>query len=413
MITIVEKYGGTSVNSVDHIKRIASRIARTHSRGKRVVVVVSAMGRTTDQLESLASSVFPRANHREMGMLLSTGEVISSALLAMALQAMGKHAVSFTGAQCGIYTDNVFTNAKILDIRIDRILKHLNRNEIVVVAGYQGICGDDITVLGRGGSDATAVALACALKADVCHIFSDVKGVYTADPHFIPSASLLEGISYEEMIEMAGSGSQVMMSRAVEIARRHDMKIRLSSSFENYPGTLITKEAELEQVIITGISVNENIAKIDIIDEKNDPQFAANVLGEISVCQINIVIMNFHETRDGETILSIIVRPNDVAMIEEKLGYFQKKGKISSYRTDVNVAQVSLVGSGIAAHYGVAHQIFQILAKNNIPILMTSTSEIKIALIVAQSNVQKAANLLHQGFALDKLTRKIVRRNHG
>ncbi len=413
MTTIVQKYGGTSVQTIDHIKKIASRIAETHSENTRVVVVVSAMGNTTDELESLATAVSPSPNNREISMLLSTGEIVSSALLAMALQAHGKRAISLTGAQCGIFTDSVYTNAKILDIRTDKILKYLNQNEIVVVAGYQGINGDDITVLGRGGSDATAVALACALNADICHIFTDVRGVYTADPNIISDASLLQGISYEEMIEMAGSGAQVMMGRAVEIARKYDMKIRVSSSYEKNSGTLITRESELEKVVITGISTNENVAKIDIFGCQDNPNIVAEILGEISDRQINIIIMNLHETKDGRFILSFIVRPNDTPHIEAMLKIFSANQKIESYRINENVAQISLIGSGIANNYGVAHKVFQTLAENSIPTLMTSTSEIKIALIVNRTDARRGTELLHRNFALNNLNRKIVGGIHG
>ena len=413
MKMIVEKYGGTSVRSIDKIKQIAGRIVQNYSENTRVVVVVSAMGQTTDELESLASAISPQPNHREISMLLSTGEIVSSSLLAMALQAHGKRAISLTGAQSGIYTDSVYTNAKILHIKTDKIMHHLQQNEIVVVAGYQGVFGDDITVLGRGGSDATAVALACALKADICEIFTDVNGVYTADPNLIPDASLLEGISYEEMIEMAGAGSQVMMGRAVEIARKYDMKIRVSSSHDKNSGTLITRESELEKVVITGISTNENIAKIDIFGSQDNPNIISEILGEISDQRINIIIMNLHETNDGRFILSFIVRPEDASHIEAMLKIYCGDKKIESYNINKNVAQISLIGSGIANNYGVAHKVFQTLAENSIPTLMTSTSEIKIALIVNRADAKRGTELLHRNFALNNLNRKIVGGIHG
>ncbi len=413
MNIIVEKYGGTSVASIDRIKAVAQRVIQTHDKGNQVVVVVSAMGKTTDRLKRLVNKINSKPGERELGMLLSTGEIVSSSLLAMAIQSMGKKAIALNGAQSGISTDSTYANARIKKIDTSRIKNHLLQNEIVVVAGFQGQTGDEVTVLGRGGSDASAIALACALKAKYCHIFSDVKGVFTADPRLIKNSVLLQGISYEEMIELAASGSQVMMGRAVEIARKYGLKIKVSSSFENSSGTLITGENELEQVVITGIALNKDVAMVDIFGASGGDIDVAKMLGEITKNRINIILMSSHRNIDNTTNFSMIVKPENVDLIIKLLDKFSTNCKIEKYEINNNVAQISLVGSGIADNYGVAYQIFGTLSKNNIQILLTSTSEIKISAIVLRDQAVHAVEKLHETFEMNNLERNLIGGGNG
>jgi aspartate kinase len=413
MNIIVEKYGGTSVQSIDRIKSVAQNVVNTHDAGNRVVVVVSAMGKTTDHLESLVNEINPQPRERELGMLLSTGEIVSSSLLALAIQSMGKKAVSLNGAQSGISTCNTYANARIQKIDTERIFSHLNKNEIVVVAGFQGINGNEVTVLGRGGSDASAIALASALKAKRCHIYSDVRGVYTADPRLIKNAALLHGISYEELIELAASGSQVMMGRAVEIARKYGVEVKVSSSFENSNGTIITQEKKLEQVTITGIALNKDVVMVDIFGIKSGENEISQILGEITKNEINIILMSSHRNEDNTTNFSIIVKPDDIETIQDFLTKFEKTNKIGSFVINNDVAQISLVGSGIANNYGVAYQVFDTLEINKIKILLTSTSEIKISAIIPREQAMQSLVILHDKFELNNLERNIIGADNG
>ena len=407
MKIVVEKYGGSSLCSIERIKAIAKHVITRQNLGYRMVVVVSAMGDTTDKLIDMVGEIAPAPRQRELGMLLSTGEMVSCSLLAMAIQAEGASATSLTGAQGGINTDDVFDNAKILKIDTDRIKSLLANGEIIVMAGYQGKTGDDITVLGRGGSDASAVALAAALEAEFCYIYSDVKGVYTADPRIIQNASLLNGISYEEMIELAGSGARVMMGRSVEIARKFGVKIIVSSSLEESIGTLITKESELEQVVITGIAANSDVAMINIYGIRSATNDTAMILDRIANHHINIILLSTTRTKNCNTTLSIIVKPDDVDGTVEFLGQMQKDNRIDSYDVDLHVGLVSIVGSGIANHYGVAYDMFDVLSQNEVEILMTSTSEIKIAAIVPESSTEKTVSILHDKFKLNSVKRNV------
>ncbi|MBC8181388.1 aspartate kinase [candidate division KSB1 bacterium] len=413
MNILVEKYGGTSLQSIDRIKAVAQNVVNTHNAGNRVVVVVSAMGKTTDHLEKLVNEINPQPRERELGMLLSTGEIVSSSLLAMAIQSMGKKAISLNGAQSGITTCSTYSNARIQKIDTERIISHLNKNEIVVVAGFQGTNGDEVTVLGRGGSDASAIALASALKAKRCHIFSDVNGVYTADPRLIKNAALLHGISYEEMIELAGSGSQVMMGRAVEIARKHGIEVEVSSSFEDSTGTIITRESELEQVTITGIALNKDAVMVDIFGIKGGDIEVAQILREITKNKINIILMSSHRNADETTNFTIIVKPGDMETIQKFLTKFEKQNKIGNFVINKDVAQISMVGSGIANNYGVAYQVFDTLATNKIRILLTSTSEIKISAIIPREQAMQSMVILHEKFELNNLERNLIGADNG
>lgn len=407
MKVVVEKYGGTSLGSVERIKAVAEHVIARQTLGYGMVVVVSAMGDTTDQLLSMMKEVSHSPRQREMGMLLSTGEVVSCSLLAMAIQSMGSRATSLTGAQGGITTDKVYDNAKILDIDTSRIKRLLEAGEIIVVAGYQGRTGDDITVLGRGGSDASAVALAAVLGAEYCHIFSDVRGVYTADPRAIEEAALLDAISYEEMIELAGSGARVMMGRAVEIARKNGLKIIVSSSFEKSAGTVITKESELEKIVITGIASNEDVSMINIFGLNTNGNDSAEILNRIAEKQINIILLNSTRREDNKSILSLVVKPENAAIIETFLEEYHRDSKIDSYHVDNDAGLVSIVGSGIANHFGVAYEMLEALSKNDIDVLMTSTSEIKIAAIVPKHQTVEATQILHNKFKLNNVQRNV------
>jgi len=363
------------------------------------------MGKTTDELISMVEKIAPTPRERELGMLLSTGEVISCSLLAMAIQALGKKATSLTGPQCGICTDGVYDNARITDIDTTCIKKLLAQDEIVVATGYQGKNGDEITVLGRGGSDASAVALAAALGAEYCHIYSDVDGVCTADPRIVSDTSLLHGISYEEMIELAASGAQIMMGRAVEIARKYSLRVKVSSSFKNSPGTLITREEELERVVITGVAANKEVAMIDIYGVRIGTDDTARILEHITEKQINIILMCSNSAGDYRINLSLIVKPEYVESVQEILNHFCQQDRIDGYDVNPEVAQISIVGSGIANHYGVAYDMFDVLSKSGIDVLMTSTSEIKITAIIPKERANRAVNKLHEKFQLNNLQR--------
>jgi aspartate kinase len=411
MKILVEKFGGTSVGSIDRIKAIAQKAVAAQESGYQEVVVVSAMGSTTDDLLAMAGQITTKPRHRELGMLLSTGEVISCSLVAMAIQALGKKATSLTGSQCGIIANGIHTDAKIENIDTTYLKKLLAQDEIVVVAGYQGKSGDDIAVLGRGGSDASAVALAAALEAESCNIYTDVQGVFTADPRIVKNTSLLHGISYEEMIELAASGAQVMMGRAVEIARKYGLKINVSSSFEDSRGTIITKEECLEKVVITGVAANKNVAIIDIFGIKIGSDVTAKILNRIAEQQINIILMNSNSAGDGVSNLSIVIKPEHVEEIIEALNYFASRSSIDHFQVKKDVAQVSIVGSGIANHYGVAFEMFDTLSKNGIAVLMTSTSEIKITALIPRKKADLAVIKLHEKFKLNHLQRNFVEKN--
>lgn len=413
MKILVQKYGGTSVDSVERIKAIAERSVASHRKGFAVVVVVSAMGKTTDDLMALVKKVSSMPRQRELGMLLSTGEIISTSLLSMAIQELGVKSTALTGAQGGISTDESFANARIKDIDTTRIKRLLRQGEIVVVAGFQGRMEEEITVLGRGGSDASAVALATALGARFCDVFTDVEGVYTADPGLVHDASLLQGISYEEMLELAASGAQVMMGRAVEIARKGNLRIQVRSSLSLSTGTIITTEQELENVVITGIAANKHVTMIEIQGIKINSSDTANILGRITSEKINIILMCSNKAGETTTNLSLIVHPDDVENILEILEAFKQQNKFENYLVYKQLAQVSIVGSGIANHYGVAYEVFEILAKSQIEVFMTSTSEIKITAIIPKIKADEAVLQLHKKFELNNLKRNYLGNGNG
>lgn len=405
---IVQKYGGSSVANIDRIKAVAKRILLTKKPNNSVVVVVSALGDTTDELEELAFQISKNPPEREMDMLMSTGEQISCSLLAMAIKQMGHDAISFTGKQVGIKTDSSHTKARIESISGRCIKKALSENKIVIVAGYQGVTsGDDITTLGRGGSDLTAVALAQALKAKVCEIFTDVKGIYTTDPRMVEDAKKLKVITFEEMLEMASLGAQVMQARSIEVAKRFNIPIHVRSSFSKEEGTMIMqKTKKLEEIAVRGVTSNASEAKITIRAVPDQTGIAARIFSEISKtgANVDIIVQNVSETK--HTDISFTVPKSDFTKALTASRVIAKKIKAGDVLSDKNIARVSIVGSGMRSHQGIAAQMFQTLAKNKINIDMISTSEISISCIINSRHKDKAVKALHKSFELNKGPKK-------
>lgn len=402
---IVQKYGGTSVATPERIKEVAKKVIRAKESGNKVVVVVSAMGGTTDELLALAKQITPTPPERELDMLLSTGEQISIALLAMAISSMGYEAISFTGAQVGIFTDSVHTKARIVDIKPEKLLQALDEGKIVIVAGFQGVdMENNITTLGRGGSDTTAVALAAVLKADRCEIYTDVEGVYTADPRIVPKAKKLKTITYDEMLELAILGAKVLHSRSVEFAVKYNVNLYVLSSFKDVPGTLIMKEAEgMEDIIVRGIAIQKDEAKVTILNVPDRPGIAARIFELIADASINIDMIVQNVSEKGVTDISFTVLKDDLQKTKQILEPLKEEMGIEGIITDENMAKVSVVGIGMRGHSGVAARMFKALAKRGINIEMISTSEIKISCVIEKQYAEKAANALHEEFALDKL----------
>jgi len=404
MALIVQKYGGTSVADVDKIKKVAERISATKSKGAGVIAVVSAMGKMTDELVALAHQVSDSPDKREFDMLLSTGEQISVALLAMALHSLGHEAISFTGGQVGIRTDRWHTKARILSIETGRIQRELDAGKIALVCGFQGVDEDDeITTLGRGGSDTSAVALAMAFKADLCEICTDVAGVYTADPRIVPEARKLDVISYDELLEMASLGSQVMHTRAVEFGKKYGVPMRICSTFSDDPGTLVTKEvASMEKVVVSGVSLNENEAKITIVGVPDKPGVAARIFEKIAEENIvvDMIIQNVSER--GVSDISFTAPKSDLDAAVRASEELKAELGAKEVRSDGNIAKVSAVGVGMRSHSGAASQMFKALADEGINIEMISTSEIKISCVVNAGRGHDALRVLHKAFGLEK-----------
>src|SRR5215467_4720615 len=373
---IVQKYGGSSVADPEKIKNVARRVAESAAQGHRVVVVVSAMGRTTDGLLALASAITGTPDPREMDMLLATGEQVTIGLLAMALHSLGHPACSFTGPQVGLYTDGAHTRARITRITAERIGAALDAGKIVVVAGFQGQTEEgDITTLGRGGSDLTGVALAAALKADVCEIFTDVDGVYTADPNVVPDARKLPRVSYDEMLEMASLGAKVLQARSVEFAKKYGVPVHVRSTFKPDPGTLVTREESgMEEVVVTGITHDRSQAKISLLRVPDRPGIAAQVFGAVAAKNVVVDMIVQNISRDGYTDLSFTLPRNDYARARSAIEEIAAKVGAAGVAADERVAKVSIVGVGMRSHSGVASRMFAALAKENINIQMISTS---------------------------------------
>lgn len=401
---VVQKFGGSSVANSDLVKAVAKRITSYKTKNQDVVVVVSARGDTTDELLRLASEITNNPSDREMDMLLATGEQISIALLAMAIKKLGFAAISFTGAQVGIRTDTRHTKARIINIDAHRIRKALSEGKIVIVAGFQGITrDDDITTLGRGGSDLTAVALAKALNANVCEIYTDVTGIYTTDPRIVPEAKKLKTITFDEMLEMASLGAQVMQARSIEVAKKYNIPLHVRSSCSKEKGTMIIKEDEkMEGVAVRGVTSNKSEAKITICDVPDRPGVAAKIFTEISKAGINVdtIVQNVSRTR--HTDISFTVPKTDIKKTIRRVKFISSKVGAGSVTHDENIARVSIVGAGMRSHHGIAAKMFQILADHKINIEMITTSEISISCIIDRKSSDVAVKALHKNFNLDK-----------
>ena len=405
MALIVQKYGGTSVGTPERIQAVAEKIIQYRDQGNRVVVVVSAMSGETDRLLSLATALSERPMPRELDVLLATGEQTTIALLSMALQERGCAARSYTGAQVHILTDGAHNKARILDIDAHRVSSDLAAGRVVVVAGFQGVDENgNITTLGRGGSDTTAVALAAALKADECQIFTDVDGVYTTDPRVEPEARRLERITFEEMLEMASLGSKVLQIRAVEFAGKYNVPLRVLSSFEQGEGTLITYEDEgVEQALISGIAFNRDEAKLTVLGVPDQPGVAHRILGPIANANIEVDMIIQNIAPDGKTTdFTFTVHRNDYQRGMEILQQTAEQMGASQVSGDARIVKISLVGVGMRSHAGIASTMFETLAKEGINIRMISTSEIKVSVVVDEKYLELGVRALHEAFHLDQ-----------
>ncbi len=398
------KFGGTSVADAERIKRAARRIVGQRDSGKRVVAVLSARGKTTDELIAMAEEVSPNPDRREMDMLLSTGERISCALCAMAINDLGHRAISLTGSQAGIVTDTSHTKARILDVRADRITDALNADQIVLVAGFQGVSTSrDVTTLGRGGSDTTAVALAAAIGAEVCEIYTDVAGVFSADPRIVPNARKLPQVSFEEMLEMSASGAGVLQLRSVEYARTHGVRIHCRSSFDPGPGTFVLGEDEtMEHPLITAVTHSTDEARITLVGVPDRPGAAASIFMALADanCNVDTIIQNEPLTDGRDAEVSFTIGTEDLRAAETALAPVQAELGVTRVDTDREIGKVSIVGAGMRSHPGVAAKVFQTLATEGINIEMISTSPIKISCIIRADSVPQAVRALHSAFEL-------------
>lgn len=430
---VVMKFGGSSVADADKIKNVARRILEKQKKGIHVVVVVSAPGDTTDDLLAMAEKISDNPPERELDMLMATGEQVSIALLSMAIHAAGKDAVSLTGPQAGIYADAEHTRARITNISPTKIWSELSKNKVVIVAGFQGINpNQDITTLGRGGSDLTAVALAAALKADSCEIYTDVKGVYTTDPRVVPKARKLPRISYDEMLELAGAGSQVMQARSIEVAKKFGVELHVRSTFSEEIGTIIASEESLkkdalgklknqiekgrligdlpkrqevprmEEVVVSGVAFDRNQAKLSVLDVPDRPGIAAKIFGALAECHINVDMIIQSAARGRSNDISFTVARTDIKKAIPLLEKVRKELGAKGILCDDKIAKVAIVGVGMRSHPGVAAKMFQTLAAEKINIEMISTSEIKIACVIKEKQCDHAVRSLHQTFKLGK-----------
>ncbi|MBX6749289.1 MAG: aspartate kinase [Micromonosporaceae bacterium] len=412
---IVQKYGGSSVATAERIKRVAERIVATRKAGDDVVVVVSAMGDTTDELIDLAHQVSPLPPGRELDMLLTAGERISMALLAMAIHNLGYEARSYTGSQAGVITTSSHGKARIIDVTPGRIKGALDEGAIAIVAGFQGVAQDtkDITTLGRGGSDTTAVALAAALRADVCEIYTDVDGVFTADPRIVPNARHIAQITYEEMLELAACGAKVLMLRCVEYARRSGIPIHVRSSYSNKPGTMVTGSMEdlpVEQALITGVAHDRSEAKITIVGVPDEPGVAARIFSTVAAAESNIdmIVQNVSTEGTGRTDISFTLPKSDGPTAMTALGKVKEEIGFRGLLYDDHIGKVSLVGAGMRSHPGVAAKFFAALAGAGINIEMISTSEIRISVVCRDTDLDAAVRVVHEAFELGGDTEAIV-----
>jgi aspartate kinase len=400
---VVQKYGGTSVGDVDRMKRVADRVARTHRDGNQVVVVVSAMGKTTDDLVSMASRISERPPERELDILLTSGERISMSLLAMALADRGVAAKSFTGSQAGIITDSVHGKARIIDVTPGRVQDALAEGNVVIVAGFAGVSQQtkDITTLGRGGSDTTAVALASALGAAVCEIYTDVDGVFTADPRIVPNARKLDRVSYEEMLELAAQGAKVLMVRSVEFGRNHDVRIHVRSSFSYTTGTMVgPQEDNVEDAIISGVAHDTSEAKLTVQGVPDRPGVAARMFSTLAEATINIDMIVQNIAADGRTDISFTLPRGETDKARAVLEPLSDEIGAVGILVDSDIAKVSLVGAGMKTHPGVAAKMFGALSAAGVNIEMISTSTIRVSVVVAKDQVETAVQSVHAAFGL-------------
>jgi aspartate kinase len=403
MSTIVQKFGGTSVGDTKRIEAVAERVARTQRAGNKVVVVVSAMSGETDRLLGLAKAIEPRAGGRELDVLLSTGEQVTIALLCMALAKHGVPAVSYTGSQVRILTDSAFNKARIEAIDEHRVRADLDAGRVTVVAGFQGVDENgNITTLGRGGSDTTAVALAAALKADECQIYTDVDGVYTTDPRIVPEARRLDRITYEEMLEMASLGAKVLQIRSVEFASKYQVNLRVLSSFEEGTGTLITTEENImEQALISGVTLNRDEAQITVAGVPDRPGIASGILGPVAAANVEVDMIVQNTGADGTTDFTFTVHRNDYDRTVEILEKVAPEMGAKGVRGDRKIVKISIVGVGMRSHAGIASRMFKALADDGINIRMISTSEIKISVVVDEKYSELGVRILHSEFGLE------------
>ena len=401
---IVQKFGGTSVADVERIKNVASRVVKAKRDGFDVVSVVSALGDSTDKLIELAYQMTEAPSERELDMLLSTGEQVSCALLAMAIHDLGEDAISFTGAQVGIITDNAFTRARIIDINAKRIIEALTAGKIVIVAGFQGLSlTQDITTLGRGGSNLTAVALAKVLAAKSCEMYTDVEGVFTADPRIVKNARKIDRISYEEMFELASLGAQVLQPRSIEFAMKFEVPIHVRSSFSEKQGTIISREVKaMENIVVSGVALNKEEAKVTICDVPDKPGIAAKIFKDIAAANINVDMIVQNVSRTGATDVSFTVPGPDLTRTIKAAKDIARKVGAGDVEYDKDMAKVSIVGIGMRSHSGVAAKMFAALAEKGINIEMISTSEIKISCVVEKKNGEAAVRAIHDKFGLGK-----------
>lgn len=406
---VVQKYGGSSLSTIHKIKKVAQKIVNRLKEGERIVVVVSAMGKETDRLLNLAYQISPSPDKREMDMLISTGEQVSIALLAMAIQQLGNKAISFTARHAGILTDEAHTRARLIKINSNQIEKALSNGKIVIVAGFQGINNhDEVTTLGRGGSDLTAVAIAVQLKADLCEIYTDVDGIYTADPNLVLKAQRIPNISYDEMSEMAVLGAQVMHYRAIDLARKYNLPILVQSTFYSGKGTIITKEASmLENVIVRGVTYQKNVAKITLQGIQKNTDIACHLFEELANKEIVIdsIVQDFYN-QDTVTVSFIVTEEDFIPSLNISKEIAGKIG-INEIYSNCQLAKISIVGDGIAKEAGIASRMFRSLSQAGIYMETINTSRIRISCLINQDDLEKAVNVLHEEFKLSRITKEV------
>ena len=402
MALIVQKFGGTSVGDTDRIRAVANRIKAYYEHGHQLAVVVSAMGKTTDKLVDMAQQLNENPRARELDMLLATGEQVSIALLAMALDGLGVPAISFTGGQVGILTDTKHSSARIQEIDTSRVRPYLEERQVCIVAGFQGVDKEsNITTMGRGGSDLTAVALAAALQADECEIFTDVDGVYTTDPNKVPTARKMKAIAYEEMLELARLGAGVLHSRSVEVASKYGIVIHVRSSFNNAEGTRVVPEDQvMEKVVVRGVTLKTDEARISVIDIPDRPGLAASLFNRLARADVNVDMIVQSSGKENQNTISFTVPRNTLRVTREVVDAFLAEQQAGSVEVDEKIATISAVGIGMKSHSGVAASMFDALAKNEINIEMISTSEIKITVAVKEEQGRKALEVVHDAFGL-------------